>query len=149
LERTEKEKQMMPIERCDEVDPVLDQIAAEVVDSAYQVHSTLGPGLLENSYEACLVHTLAKRGRKVERQVPMPLEYDGVRLDVGYRIDLLVDGELIVEIKAVESLLPIHTAQILTYLKLMNKPLGLLINFNETYFKRSVKRIVLSKKESR
>ncbi len=138
---------MIPNDKHEEVDPKLDEIATGVVDSAYQVHAVLGPGLLENSYEACLVHTLMKYGHKVERQVPMPLEYDGVKLDVGYRIDLLVDGELIVEVKAVESILPIHVAQIMTYMKLMKKPLGLLINFNETYFKRSVKRVVLTRSE--
>jgi len=125
------------------IDPELDKAASEVVDASLKIHRTFGSGLLESAYEACLVHELKKRGLKVESQVPVPLIYEGVKLDIGFRIDLLVQGLLIVELKAVEELLPIHEAQVLTYLKVTGKRLGLLINFNVSLIKDGIQRVIL------
>jgi GxxExxY protein len=120
-----------------------ERIAREVVDSAFKVHTTLGPGLLESVYELCLAHELGKRGLKFQTQVPFPIVYDGMHLDAGFRIDLLVESQLVVEIKAVEEMLPLFDAQLLTYLKLAKKRLGLLINFNIPRIKDGIKRIIL------
>jgi len=106
------------------------EISGIVVDSALKVHTALGPGLLENAYEACLTHELTKRGLNVERQKLLPLRYDGVIVEAGYRLDLLIENLVIVELKAVEDIIPLHEAQILSYLKLSDKRLGLLLNFN-------------------
>lgn len=121
----------------------LNRISGEIVDAAIKVHSHLGPGLLENVYETCLAYEMEKRGHKAERQVQVGVEYDGVSLDLGFKLDLLVDSEVIVELKAVEKLVPIHTAQILTYLKLSHRRLGLLINFNVPRLKDGITRFVL------
>ncbi len=121
-----------------------DKIAKEVVDAAFQVHSRLGPGLLESAYEACLAHELNKRGFQVERQKPQPVVYDGLEIEVGYRLDLFVDSTLIIELKAVEQILPIHQAQLMTYLKLSQKTLGLLINFNVPLIKHGIKRVAMN-----
>ena len=122
----------------------LDVLARVVVDAAFAVHTALGPGLLEGVYEVCLAHELTKRGVRVERQVALPVIYDGVKIEAGLRLDLLVENQLIVELKAVETLLPVHKAQVLTYLKLTGKTLGLLINFNVPLIKEGIKRIILS-----
>jgi GxxExxY protein len=121
----------------------LDRVARCVVDAGLKVHRALGPGLLESAYEACLVHELLKRGVAVQRQVSLPVAYDGLELDAGYRLDLLVADEVIVEVKAVESLSRLHEAQILTYLKLSRRRLGFLMNFNTCLFKEGVRRIAL------
>lgn len=121
----------------------IERVATEIVDSAYKVHRELGPGLLESIYETCLAYELTKRGLRVERQVQSPVIYDGVKLDAGLRIDLLVEGLVIVENKAVEKMIPLFEAQVLTYLKLTQKRLGLLINFNVAVFTEAVKRIIL------
>lgn len=121
----------------------LDQVATQVVDAAFQVHSTLGPGLLESVYELCLEHELTKRRLSVEKQVPLPVLYDNLYIEAGFKVDLLVDRCLIVELKAVETFLPVHTAQLLTYLKLSKCRLGLLINFNVPLIKDGIKRLVL------
>jgi GxxExxY protein len=121
----------------------LDHLAKAVVDSAFKVHTTLGPGLLESVYEICLAHELSHRGLKFQTQVNFPIVYGNVRLDAGLRIDLLVENELIVEIKAVDTMLPVFEAQILTYLKLTQKRLGLLINFKVPRIKDGIKRMVL------
>jgi GxxExxY protein len=126
----------------------IDEIAADVVDAAFKVHQELGPGLLESAYEACLAHELTKRGLTVEKQKAQPIFYDGITIDVGYRMDLLVNDCVVIELKAVEQIIPIHQAQLMTYLKLSNKPLGFLINFNTTYFKSSIKRIANNYLES-
>lgn len=105
-------------------------------------HSALGPGLLENAYERCLVHELRKRGLHVEHQLPLPVIYDGVCIDLGYRIDLLVNGAVVVEVKAVAKLLPLHEAQLLSYLKLSGHKIGLLMNFNVPHLKEGLKRMV-------
>ncbi len=108
----------------------LNQIPGAVVDSALKVHSALGPGLLESAYEACLCHELKKRGLPYERQKSLPIIYDGEQIDAGYRIDLLVEQKVIVELKAIEAINPIHKAQLLSYLKLSGVSIGLLLNFN-------------------
>ena len=120
----------------------INEVSGSVVDAAMKVHTALGPGLLESAYEACLLHELRKRGRKVLSQVALPVVYDGVKIDVGYRIDLLVEDAVIVELKAVEKLSPIHDAQLLSYLKLGGYRLGLLINFNVLHLKDGIKRKV-------
>jgi GxxExxY protein len=125
------------------IDPQLDKIARLIVDAAYQVHYKLGPGLLEQIYETCLVKELEKKKLKVSRQVPIPIFYDGEDLNLGFRLDLLVENSIIIEIKAVENLIPVHHAQVLTYLKLSQKHLGFLINFNVPIIKAGIKRIAL------
>jgi GxxExxY protein len=113
-----------------------------VVGCAMRVHSALGPGLLESAYEACLQFELIKSGLKVEAQKPLPLVYESVKLECGYRVDLLVEGKLIIEVKAVEALAEIHFAQVLTYLRLSNLRLALLLNFNVVHMKDGIRRIV-------
>ena len=120
----------------------LNDVTGQIVDAAMKVHTALGPGLLESAYETCLAYELRRRGLKVVAQLGLPVVYDGVRLDAGYRIDLLVDDRVIVELKAVEFLLPIHRAQLLSYLKLSGCKVGLLINFNVLRLKDGIKRIV-------
>ena len=120
----------------------LNQVSGAIVDAAMKVHSALGAGLLEGVYETCLAHELQKRGFEVKTQVALPVFYDGIKLDAGYRIDLLVENTVIVELKAVEQILPLHHAQLLSYLKLSNKKLGLLINFNVAHLRNGIKRIV-------
>ncbi|MBD3850561.1 MAG: GxxExxY protein [Acidobacteria bacterium] len=127
-------------------DPIPDAVnetSGFVVDAAFQVHKTLGPGLLESVYEECLLYELANRGLDVRRQVQVPLIYKELQFDCGFRIDLLVSDEVVVEIKAVDAVLPIHLAQILTYLKITEKRVGLLINFNKTKIKNGIHRFVL------
>jgi len=117
-----------------------DRIAREIVDSAFAVHSTLGPGLLESVYEQCLAAELTARNVPVARQLPVPLHYREQQIEAGFRIDLLVGGAVIVEVKATEKLLPVHEAQLLTYLKLSGHRLGFLINFNVALIKDGIKR---------
>ena len=113
-----------------------------MVDSAIKVHNGLGPGLLESAYEVCLVYVLKKRDLKVQSQVGLPIKYEDVILDVGYRIDILVEKKVILELKAVEKLLPIHEAQLLSYLKLSDCKLGFLLNFNVYRMKDGIRRMV-------
>jgi len=120
-----------------------EETARKTVDCAFQVHRALGPGLLESVYEVCLCHELHKNGIVFERQVSMPVLYDGLRLDAGLRLDVVVAGCVIVELKAVEQILPVHKAQMLTYLKLSGIRLGLLINFNVPTIKTGIQRIIL------
>ncbi|QTN33960.1 GxxExxY protein [Akkermansiaceae bacterium] len=126
----------------------IDEIASVIVDCAFKVHTKLGPGLLESAYEACLAHELKKRGLKVDRQIPQPVHYDDTFIDIGYRLDLLVNDSIIIELKAVEQILPIHHAQLMTYLRLSEKTLGFLINFNTVLIKNGIKRIANNFKES-
>ncbi len=119
------------------------EISGAVVDSAMKVHTALGPGLLESAYAICLTHELVKRGLTVRTEVPLPVVYDTVKLDAGYRLDLLVEDIVIVELKAVAALAPIHKAQLLSYLKLSGKPIGLLINFHSLHLKDGIKRFVI------
>ncbi len=125
----------------------INDLTNQSIGAAIAVHRELGPGLLESAYEACLAFELAKRGLRVEQQKPLPVHYQGVDLDCGYRIDLLVEKRVIVELKAVERLEPIHNAQLLSYLKLSGLRLGLLINFNVLVLKNGIKRIALGLKE--
>ncbi len=117
-------------------------ISGKIIGAAIEVHKKLGPGLLESAYEECLCCEMALRGIKFKRQVPLPLNYKGVDLDCGYRLDLLVEDKVIVELKSIEGLEPIHEAQMLTYLKLRNAWLGLIINFNVIMLKDGVRRLV-------
>jgi len=125
------------------VPPETNRVAREAVDSAFKVHSTLGPGLIESVYEACLVHELHGRGLQTQRQVARPVLYGNLRLDAGLRLDMVVEDRVVVELKAVEGVLPVHKAQLLTYLKLSGYRVGLLINFNTLLIKDGIHRIVL------
>lgn len=113
------------------------------MDAAMKVHTALGPGLLESAYAACLRHELIKRGLKVASEVPVPVVYDWIKVDAGYKLDLLVEETGVVESKAIEALAPIHQAQIISYLKLTGKPIGLLINFHSLHLKDGIKRFVV------
>ena len=119
----------------------INEITKNIIGAAIEVHRTLGPGLLESTYEACLFYELEQKGLYVERQVELPIKYKNVSLETGYRIDLIVENDVIVELKSVKELLPVHTAQIITYLKIANKAKGLLMNFNEARLIDGVKRI--------
>lgn len=130
-------------------DSRLSAITEKIIGSAINVHRELGPGLLESAYEACLVHELAGAGLKVEQQKTLPVIYQNVKLDCGYRLDLLVENEVIVEIKAVEKLISVHSAQLLSYLKLSGCRVGLLINFNVEMLKTGIKRVVNNYPDSR
>ena len=118
-------------------------VAKQIVDAAFQVHVRFGPGLLEKVYEVCLCHELQKRGLKVERQVSIPIVYDGIVLDEGFKADILVDNLVIVELKAVSEMHPVYEAQLLSYMKLMNKRLGFLINFHVVKIKDGIRRFVI------
>jgi GxxExxY protein len=120
----------------------LNQISGEIVDSAIHVHSVLGPGLLESAYEACLTYELRERGLLVRTQVAVPVVYKGVRLEHGYRIDMLVEGSVVVELKTALGLHPVHESQLLTHLKLSHHRLGLLLNFYVPLMRDGIKRIV-------
>jgi len=120
----------------------INDISGQVVDAAMKIHTALGPGLLESAYEACLVYELRKRGLKVLSQVELPIVYDSVEIDIGYRLDLLVANAVIVELKAVQQIMPIHEAQLLSYLKLSGYKLGLLINFHVLHLRDGIKRMV-------
>jgi GxxExxY protein len=118
------------------------ELSKLILDAAFRVHSALGPGLLESAYEACLAYKLRTAGLDVATQVPVPLSYREVRLDVGYRLDLLVEDLVVIEVKSVDELNPIHTAQVLSYLRLSNKKLAILINFNVVHLRHGIKRVV-------
>ncbi|HEX4605773.1 MAG TPA: GxxExxY protein [Candidatus Angelobacter sp.] len=120
----------------------INQVTHAVIGAAMKVHSALGPGLLESAYEACLVHELRKAGLKVEQQVELPVIYDGVRIDLGYRIDLVVNDLVIVELKCVEKIAAVHEAQLISYMRLSKKNVGLLINFHVRHLKDGIKRFV-------
>lgn len=126
----------------------VERIATQIVDACFRVHTRLGPGLLESAYLVCLYHELLKRGLRVEKEVSMPIQYDGVQLATGYRLDLLVEGQVIVELKAVETMNPLYKSQLLTYLKLANLNLGFLVNFNVDYIKDGIERVIRSHSRS-
>ena len=130
---------MQQSEKCIENDVLTEQI----IGAAIQVHRELGPGLLESVYEACLCHELSLNGLKIERQKTVPISYKGIRLDTGYRLDMIVENKVIVEIKAVSELLPVHEAQLLSYLKQIGGGRGLLINFNVKLLKHGLRRLVV------
>jgi GxxExxY protein len=119
-----------------------EEIVKTILDAAYQVHTALGPGLLESVYEACMVHELNLRNINSKSQLTLPVMYKGITVDSGYRLDILVDDCVIVEIKSSEAINPVHCAQLLTYLKLTNKRLGLLLNFNVIHLRDGIKRII-------
>jgi len=121
----------------------VERIGAQVVDAGYTVHQALGPGLLESVYEACLAHELGKRGLTVRTQVPMPVTYDGARFEAGFRLDTLVEEQIVVEVKAVEAILGVHIAQLRTYLKLSGLQLGFLMNFNVALFRTEIRRVTV------
>jgi GxxExxY protein len=118
----------------------LNQITGQIINAAMEVHTRLGPGLLESAYEACLAYELRKRGLKALQQVGLPVMYDEVKLDIGYRLDILVQDSVIVELKAVEKMVPLFDAQMLSYLKLSGRRVGLLLNFNVSKLKDGIKR---------
>jgi GxxExxY protein len=120
----------------------LEQITGIIVDAAYHLHTRLGPGLLESVYEAVLARELVRRGLKVERQRPVAFEFDGLRFDEGFRVDLLVENVVVVELKSVEKLAPVHAKQLLTYLRLLDLSVGLLINFGAATLKEGLQRVV-------
>ena len=124
----------------------LNEISGQIIGSAIEVHRALGPGLLETAYEACLAYELFQRGLAVERQKHLPITYKTVELDAAYRLDLLVERRVVVELKAVEQVYPIHKTQLLTYLKLSGLKLGLLINFNVKVLKDGIDRVIYDKK---
>lgn len=120
----------------------LNHISGQIVSAAIHVHTQLGPGLLESVYESILAYELQKRGLSVERQVPVPISYDSLRFDEGFRADLIVEQAVLVELKSVENLAPVHAKQVLTYLKLLDCRIGLLINFNSALLKDGIKRLI-------
>ncbi len=119
----------------------INDITEAIIGAGIKVHSTLGPGLLESAYRACMAHELRKHGLIVQEELVLPVRYDGVAIDAGYRMDLLVENAVVVELKACEHLLPIHEAQLLTYLKLSGNKIGLLLNFNVKFFRDGIKRM--------
>jgi len=119
------------------------EVSRAVLDAAMTVHTALGPGLLESTYQACLAQELKKRGFAVRSEVPVPVVYEGVKLEVGYRIDLLVEELVVLEVKSVDGIAPIHEAQLLSYLKLSGESLGLLLNFNVVHMKDGIRRFVM------
>ena len=129
------------VEQGDQEVKALNRLTECVIGAAIEVHRQLGPGLLESVYEACLYSELKSLGLQAQRQVTLPINYKGMVLEDGLRLDLLVDRSLVVELKAVDALLPIHSAQVITYLKLLNLPLGLLLNFNVTVLRQGIKRL--------
>ena len=118
------------------------ELSKIVVDCIFKVHKNIGPGLLESAYEECLFYELSKTGLHIERQKPLPLFYETIKMEIGYRLDFLVDNKLVIEVKAVEALNDVHKAQVITYLKLSGCKLGLLVNFNVVLIKDGIKRIV-------
>lgn len=119
----------------------LEELARAAVDCGFRIHKELGPGLLESVYEAILANSLGQKGLFVERQKPLPISFDGVQISEGYRVDLLIEGSLIIEIKSVEQIAPVHGKQLLTYLRLAKQPLGLLMNFGGETFKEGIRRV--------
>ena len=120
----------------------LSELSHQIIKAALRVHTELSPGLLESAYQACLVYELRKSGLEVRSEVPLPVTYDRVSLDIGYRIDLLVENEIIIEIKAIEKVAPVHKAQLLSYLRLSKRKVGLLLNFNVTHLREGIHRVV-------
>jgi GxxExxY protein len=126
-----------------QLDDETEKAAAAIVEASYQVHSAFGPGLLESAYERCLVHALIKRGHAVDSQVAMPIWFMDLEIDAAYRVDLLVDAKVIVEVKAVEAVQPVHRVQLMTYLKLSKLRLGFLINFNVPVIRAGISRVIM------
>jgi GxxExxY protein len=133
----------MSNDRPTPIPDLIERVAKEVIDASFKVYQTLGPGLLESVYETCLVHEFSKRGLSCVRQTPVTIKYDDWQIEAGLRIDILVEDSVVVELKAVEEMKPLFEAQLLTYLKLSDKRLGFLINFNSVLLKQGLKRMVL------
>jgi GxxExxY protein len=125
------------------LDADTERVAAGIVDASFQVHAALGPGLLESAYEKCLAHALTLRGHAVESQIALPIDFLGLRIEAAYRVDLLVDAKVIVEVKAVETLQPVHRAQLMTYLRVSKLRLGFLINFNVPVIRAGLNRMIV------
>lgn len=132
-----------------EIDEHTNRLSKEVLDASFYVHTKLGPGLLESVYVSCVAHLLTQKGFNIETEKTLPVVFDTIKVDAGFRLDMLVEDRLIVEFKAVEKLLPVHEAQLHTYLKLSGKSLGLLLNFNVKSLKDGIKRIAMSQNEKR
>ena len=130
------------MKRRDTETPREDRVTDKIIGAAIEIHRVLGPGLLDSAYEECVCYELSQRGLQFKRQVPLPVTYKGIKLACGYKMDLLVDDLVIVELKTVETLLTVHSAQLLSYLRLSGKPVGLLINFHTPLLKSGLKRIV-------
>lgn len=124
------------------IPPEVERLAALAVDASFVVHTELGPGLLESAYQVCFAHELSLRGVAYQKELSVPLNYKGIRIEAGFRADVVIDQKLLIEFKAVEQVLPVHKAQVITYLKLMRLPLGLLINFNEVLIKHGIQRVL-------
>ena len=122
---------------------VYEELTESIISAAIEVHRNLGPGLLESAYEQCLCHELYLRGMKFQRQKSLPLDYKGIKLDCSYRLDILVEGQIVIELKTIEKILPVHQAQLLTYLKLLPAKVGLILNFREARLKDGICRLVL------
>ncbi len=120
-----------------------EELTEQIIGAFIEVHKELGPGLLESAYEICVCHELELRGFTVRREVPLPVVYKGIKLDCGYRIDLIVNDKVVIEIKTVDKLIPVHEAQLLTYLKLSGIRIGLLVNFHSSVIRNSIKRMIL------
>ncbi|HQV55430.1 MAG: GxxExxY protein [Chitinophagaceae bacterium] len=121
----------------------INELTGKIIGASFKVHSALGPGLLESSYKECLFYELSKEGLFVEKEKALPLVYEEIKLDIGYRLDLFVENKVVVEIKSIEAFTDVHTAQVLTYLKLTRCKVGLLINFNVADLKKGIKRLIL------
>jgi GxxExxY protein len=121
----------------------INEITQKIIGCAIEVHKNLGPGLLEAAYEECLAYELTNKGLNIKRQLPTPVVYKDIKLECGYRIDILVEKIVVIELKTVEAIIPVHEAQILTYMKFAGKPVGLLINFNVTVLKNGIKRYII------
>lgn len=143
MEENEGTKSWNAVRGADQKKYIESELTGEIIRCAMEVHSELGPGLMESSYEECLCYELMQVGFRVERQKGMPLVYKEVKMDIGYRVDLLVEGKVIIELKAVDAFEDVHTAQVLTYLKLSKCRVGLLINFKVAKLKDGIKRLVL------
>ena len=128
---------------CGSLPDSIENVAREIVDASLRVHTALGPGLLESIYETCLHHDLKRRGLAVEKQVPIPIVFDSLRIDAGLRLDLLVEQSIVVEVKSVERMIPVYQAQILSYLKLANLRLGFIVNFNVAQIREGIRRYAL------
>lgn len=130
-----------------EIDEKTNRISKDILDAAFYIHTHLGPGLLEKVYEDSMAHVLVQKGLEVEKQKILPVEFDGITIDTGFRIDLLIEDRIIVELKSCEKIIPLHEAQLLTYLKLSQKSLGLILNFNVTSMKNGIKRIAMAQNQ--
>jgi len=142
LSFSQSRQEKKDVRRKEEASMTENEIATIIVDSAYRVHTQLGPGLLESVYETAMAHELTKRGMGIRRQQGMPVIYDTIRMEMGFRADLIVNGKVIIEIKSIEAIAPVHRKQLLTYLRLTDKRLGLLINFNVDLIKNGITRVV-------